>query len=67
MKIYSTDEVIAQIHTRITKGDGTQSAFAKRVGISASYLHDVLNGRRQPNDKIIAELGLTEIRGFANK
>lgn len=66
MKIYTPKETIALIQAKIKK-DGTQSAFAKRVGISASYLHDVLNGRRQPNEKIISDLGLTEIRGFAKK
>jgi len=66
MKIYSNEEVIPLIQSRIKK-DGTQSAFAKRIGVSASYLHDVLNGRRTPNEKIIRELGLTEIRGFAKK
>lgn len=67
MKIYTPAETIALIHTHILKKDGTQSAFARRIGISASYLHDVLNGRRQPNEKIISDLGLTEIRGFAKK
>lgn len=66
MKIYSSEEVISLIQARIKK-DGTQLAFAKRIGVSASFLHDVLNGRRTPNDKIISELGLTEIRGFAKK
>lgn len=51
---------------RIDSG-GTQSAFAAKVGVSPSYLHDVLNQRRSPNKKIIDELGLTEIRGFAKK
>lgn len=67
MKIFTSEETISLIRSRIDQKDGTQSAFAKRIGISTAYLHDVLNGRRRPNDKIISELGLTEIRGFAKK
>jgi hypothetical protein len=66
MKIYGDDEFIVMLKERVLKL-GTQSAFAAKVGVSAAFLHDVLNGRRRPNEKIISELGLTKIRGFAKK
>jgi predicted transcriptional regulator len=66
MKIYSDDEFRDMLKERI-KRLGTQSAFAAKVGVSTAFLHDVLNGRRRPSDKIISELGLTEIRGFAKQ
>lgn len=37
---------------------GTQTAFAKKHGISIAYVNDVLQGRRQPGDKILKALGL---------
>lgn len=66
MKIYNNDEFITMLKERVKRG-GTQSAFAHKIGVSSAFLHDVLNGRRRPNQKIIDELGLTEIRGFAKK
>ena len=66
MKIYTAVEVTEMLKRCIAK-TGTQSAFAAKIGVSASYLHDVINQRRSPNKKIIDELGLTEIRGFAKK
>jgi predicted transcriptional regulator len=66
MKIYTDEEFISMLRKSVEQ-EGTQSAFANRLGISTAFLHDVLNGRRRPNKKIIEELGLTEIRGFAKK
>ena len=37
---------------------GGQSAWAKRHGISVSYVSDVLNARTDPGEKILAALGL---------
>lgn len=37
---------------------GTQTAFAKKHGISIAYVNDVLQGRRAPGDKILKALGL---------
>lgn len=38
---------------------GSQSAAAKSLGCSLSYVHDVLAGRRAPGPKILAALGFT--------
>lgn len=43
---------------RLVRTRGSQSAVAKRLGISASYLHDILNGTRQPGPKVLKSLGL---------
>lgn len=37
---------------------GTQTAFAKKHGVSIAYVNDVLQGRRAPGAKILAALGL---------
>lgn len=37
---------------------GNQAAWAKRHGISAAYVSDVLSGRRLPGDKITKAMGL---------
>lgn len=40
---------------------GGQSAWAEMHGVSASYLSDVVNSRREPGDKILAGLGLRKV------
>lgn len=37
---------------------GTQTAFAKKHGVSISYVNDVLQGRRAAGAKILKALGL---------
>lgn len=43
---------------------GTQKAFAERAGITATYLHDVLNGRRDPGPKILKALSLRKVTRY---
>ncbi len=37
---------------------GSQAAWARRHGMSAAYLHDVINGRRGLGQRILDALGL---------
>lgn len=57
MKRYTEAQMITLLREEISK-HGSQAAFAKRVGVSAAYLSDVLLIRRHANDKILGELGL---------
>lgn len=58
----SLDAVIAIVRQKIEEV-GTQKAFAEKIGISLSYLNDVLRKRREPGEKILSALGLKkEIR-----
>jgi len=40
---------------------GNQAEMARKIGISPQYLHDVLNERRGPGDKILAWLGIERV------
>ncbi len=53
----STEEVIALLRRKCDAAGG-QTAFAKLHGISAPYISDVLNGRRDPGDKVLEAIGL---------
>lgn len=44
--------------------DGSQKAFAKRVGISEQYLSDILKGRREPGAKLLNYFGLERVVGY---
>lgn len=43
------------------KEAGGQEAWAKASGVSAAYVSDVLNGRREPGDGICEPLGLRRL------
>lgn len=43
---------------------GSQSAFAEKHGMSASYVSDVANARKDPGPKILAALELVEVKRF---
>jgi transcriptional regulator with XRE-family HTH domain len=36
----------------------TQKAFARELGVSLSYLNEVIGGRKEPGRKILTALGL---------
>jgi len=40
---------------------GGQKAWAEQHGISASYVNDVINSRRDPGDSILRGLGLVRV------
>lgn len=39
----------------------SQSEMARKIGVSPQYLHDVLNERRGPGDKILTYLGIEKV------
>ena len=43
------------------QAEGSQKAYAKRVGLSESYLSDVLNRRRDISPRILKHLGLERV------
>ena len=51
-----TDEFFDFLHQKI-KAAGTQTAFARQVGISKQYLSDILSRRRKPGKKLLKRLG----------
>jgi transcriptional regulator with XRE-family HTH domain len=40
---------------------GSQEAAAKRLGVSAQYLCDVLKGRREPGKKLLDAIGYRRV------
>lgn len=50
------DEVVTQLHDIIKTR--TQSSLADEIGISRSFLNEVINGTRPPTGKILDHLGL---------
>ncbi len=63
MKQIPEERVIGMVQIAI-KADGSQKAFAKRIGLSESYLSDVLNRRRNISPRILKFLGLERVISY---
>ena len=59
-------DFIERLRTTVAAA-GSQKAYAERIGVSASFLSDVLRGNRTPGEKIIAALGLEMIVMYREK
>lgn len=46
---------------RACKRSGSQANWAKAHGVSAAYVSDVLAGRRESGDKVLAALGVERV------
>ena len=55
-KHLTQDEVLAQLHGIIRTR--TQASLADKIGISRSFLNEVIKGTRPPTGKILDHLGL---------
>jgi hypothetical protein len=53
--------VTLRIQAAILRAGGC-SAWAKEVGITKSYAHDLQHGRRSASDRILAALGLERVQ-----
>lgn len=40
---------------------GGQKILAQKLGVSEAYLSDVINGRREPADKLLSALGMERV------
>jgi DNA-binding transcriptional regulator YdaS (Cro superfamily) len=57
-----SQDIIQIIRERI--GKGSQRDFAQLLGVSPSYLSDVLKGRRDAGPKVLAALGLKRVVSY---
>lgn len=61
-------EFISYIQSKIdSEYAGSQAAFARDHGMSAAYLNDVLNGRREPGQKVLDAVGAEKIVSYRIK
>lgn len=58
VKLLRREQVIALLKQK--QGDLTGTEFAKRLGISGSFLTEIYKGRRDPGETILSQLGLSK-------
>ena len=56
MNTFTQDQVVAQLYGLIKTR--TQASLAAEIGISRSFLNEVVKGTRPPTGKILEHLGL---------
>lgn len=52
------DEDLINRIRKLVEAAGTNTAAAKKLGISRPYLRELLNGNRNPGPKVLAYFGL---------
>lgn len=61
-RILKADELRHLLKTR--KGDASVRCYAEQLGVSASYLCEVMSGQKEPDVKISAALGFEPVTFF---
>lgn len=59
-------DVMDRLRTAV-QAAGSQKAYAEKIGVSQSYLSDVLIGNRSPGEKILIVLGLEAVVMYREK
>lgn len=60
------DDVIQRLRAAANEA-GSVKLFAANIGLSLSYVSDVLNGYRPPGDRILDALGLERVVTYQEK
>ena len=58
VKLLRREQMIALMRQK--QGDLTGTEFAKKLGISGSFLTEIYKGRRDPGEAILSQLGLSK-------
>ena len=53
-----------QVYLRMHLHGSTLAGFARRIGVSRSYVQAVASGKRPPSDKILKELKLKRLVSY---
>lgn len=64
--LYSDGEVIATLRDYVRE-HGSQREFAALVGISVSYLNDMLHGKRRVNDLVLRAIGFQRVEYYRQR
>ena len=65
-KVLSAAEV-RTIIARRCEYPATQKNAARELGVSLSYLNQVLHGRREPAGKLLEAIGLERVAGYVRR
>ena len=66
MELFTNDDILAKIKASCAEA-GSQRAWAERLGLSASYVTDVLKGRRRPGGSMLDAIECERVEGYRKK
>jgi transcriptional regulator with XRE-family HTH domain len=61
-KLLTREKLIALLKRR--QGERTQKEFAAELGISEPFLSDIYNGKRDPGEKVLDQLGISSVTAY---
>lgn len=73
VRVLTAEQVRDMLHAMVRElgnprnGHGGQKPLAEHLGVSESFLSDVLNGRREPTEAILQPLGLERVVTYRRK
>lgn len=59
------DDIRARLSAAV-RDLGSQKALAEKAGVSQTYLCDVLRGRREPGERLLAAIDLRRVDRFVS-
>ena len=62
----TVSEVLERLRRAVARA-GSQAAFARRHGMSTTYLNEVLRGGRRPGAPVLRALGVQRIERFVEE
>lgn len=66
MRHLSNEQLRQRIEDRISE-IGSQSAWARHLGVSKAFVSNVMSGHRQASSKMLSDLGLERVMVIAEK
>lgn len=58
---FTATHVRTMLHAYMSANEMTQAALAKKIGVSAPYLNDILLEKREPQGKVLEWLKLKRV------
>lgn len=65
-KTYTLDGLLSLLEAEVGRS-GSRKEAAKKLGVSAQYLGDVLNNKREPGKKILDALKLRKVISYESE
>lgn len=62
-RCYTTDEMLIRLQRAVDEC-GSQTLFAKAIGISQPMLSQILSRERTPSDEVLDRIELVEVRHY---
>jgi plasmid maintenance system antidote protein VapI len=67
MRKYTEGEVLKHLREQSERWNMTQAALSRKLGFSAQFISDVLNGRRNMTTDLAVSLGFAKVEYYVRR